>query len=148
MRILITTNKWSAMMAYFSYMHKRIVPASVKRGIIFGNFQTIFGWIFFLFSLIFFAVSSSFVRFAEPGKDSPSIDGIVTRVERINTSINDRAVYAFHFEYRLPDGTVHFGKSYSEKMYFDAGSTVEIKYSADEPAISRIKGMRSAEFEP
>lgn len=135
-------------MAYFSYKHKRIVPARVKLGIIFGKFQTIFGLVFFLFSLIFFAIFFSFVKFDEPGNNSPAIEGIVTKVERTNTSVNDREVYAFHFEYRLPDGTIHSGKSYSEKMYYETGSAVEIQYSADDPAISRIKGMRSGEFGP
>jgi hypothetical protein len=133
-------------MTYYTYFHKRVVPPGVKFKILFGNFYTTFGLIFLLFSSIFIIVFSSFVKFDTLSKDSPVTDGTITKVEVTNTSINDQRVYAFHYEYKLPDESIHRGKSFSEDFYFEVGSSVKVLYSEKEPGVSRIEGMRAGEF--
>jgi len=135
-------------MSYYTYMHKRVIPSGIKFKIIFGNFFTTFGLLFLIFSSIFIIVFSSFIKFDSLSKNSPVIDGVVTNVEITNTTVNDMRVYAFHYEYRLPDGSVHSGKSFSEDIYYEVGAPVKVRYSEAEPGVSRIEGMRAGEFSP
>ncbi|MBS4035301.1 MAG: DUF3592 domain-containing protein [Ignavibacterium sp.] len=133
-------------MSYYTYFHKRVVPTGVKFKIFFGNFYTTFGLIFLIFSSIFIIVFSSFIKFDTLSKDSPVTDGTITKVEVTNTSINDQRVYAFHYEYKLLDGAIHHGKSFSEDIYYEIGTPVKILYSEKDPGVSRIEGMRAGEF--
>jgi hypothetical protein len=133
-------------MAYYTYFHKRVVPPGVKFRILFGNFYTTFGLIFLIFSSIFIIVFSSFIKFDSLTKNSPVTEGIVTGVDVTNTSINDQLVYAFNYEYKLPDGSIHNGKSFSEDIYYEVGAPVKVLYSEKEPGVSRIEGMRAGEF--
>ncbi len=133
-------------MSYHTYLHKRMVPTKIKLKILFGNFFTTFGLIFLIFSSLFIIVFSSFIKFDSLSKNSPVTEGTVTSVEVTNTSINDQRVYAFNYEYKLPDGSIHNGKSFSEDIYYEVGSPVKVLYSEKEPGVSRIEGMRAGEF--
>lgn len=133
-------------MAYYTYFHKRVVPLGIKFKIIFGNFYTTFGLIFLLFSSVFIIVFSSFIKFDSLRSNSPVTEGVVIGVDVTNTSVNDQRVYAFHYEYKLPDGSIRNGKSYSEDIYYEVGAPVKVLYSEKEPEVSRIEGMRAGEF--
>lgn len=135
-------------MTYYTYIHKRVVPPGIRFKIIFGNFYTSFGLIFLIFTSIFIIVFSSFIKFDSLNKNSPTTEGIVTGVDVTNTSVNNQSVYAFHYEYKLPDGSMYYGKSFIEDIYFDVGSAVKVQYSESNPKVSRIEGMRAGEFGP
>ena len=135
-------------MTYYTYFHKRVVPPGVKFKILFGSFYTTFGLIFLIFSSIFIIVFSSFIKFDSLSKNSPVTEGIVTGVDVTNTTVNDQRVYAFHYEYNLPDGSTHSGKSFSEDIYYEVGTPVKVLYSEKEPGVSRIEGMRAGELSP
>lgn len=135
-------------MAYYTYVHKRVVPPGIKLRIMFGGFHTFFGLIFLLFSSIFIIIFASFVKFDGLSKNSPVTGGKITGIDITNTTVNDQRVYAFHYEYKLPDGSMYYGKSFSEDIYFDVGSAVKVQYSESDPKVSRIAGMRTGEFGP
>lgn len=133
-------------MSYYTYMHKRDVPPGIRFKIIFENFYTSFGLIFLIISSIFIIVFSSFIKFDSLTQNSPVIEGIVTDINVTSTSINDRRVYAFHYEYKLPDGSIRNGKSFSEDIYYEVGAPVKVLYSEKDPGVSHIEGMRAGEF--
>ncbi|HSL90886.1 MAG TPA: DUF3592 domain-containing protein [Ignavibacteriaceae bacterium] len=135
-------------MTYYTYFHKRVVPTRVKFKILFGNFYTTFGLIFLIFSSIFIIVFSSFIKFDSLNKNSPVTEGIVTDVDVTKTTVNDQRVYAFHYEYKLPDGSLHSGKSFCKDIYYDVGTPVKVLYSEKEPGVSRIEGMGAGELSP
>lgn len=112
-------------MAYYTYIHKRVVPSGIRFKIILGNFYTTFGLIFLILSFIFFIVFASFIKIDSLNKNSPVTEGIVTGVDVTNTTVNDQRVYAYHYEYKRPDGSLHRGKSFSNDTYYEVGSPVK-----------------------
>jgi hypothetical protein len=70
--------------------------------------------------------------------------GLIVAIEPTNTSINDEQVYAYHFQYTVPDDeTERAGVSYYTGNASLNTNMVEVEYRADSPEIARIKGMRS-----
>lgn len=131
------------MLSYPTLQHRRVVPAKVKMNIYFNRFSTLFGLFFLIISSVFFIVFGSFVKFETIADSSPLTEGVISYVIPTSTSINDKTVYEFHYEYKTPDGSHYYSVSYSEDLYYPAGSTVRVLYSKDNPTDSRIQGMRS-----
>ena len=126
----------------------RRVPLSLQVVNFFNGFSQI-GWLLFGFGMIFFWVFTlnadfSFATFRGPHE---TVSGRVTSVENTNASENDVQVQANHYEYAVA-GNLMTGTSYSTGASATPGDTVTIEYDEDDPARSRIEGMRRAIFGP
>jgi Protein of unknown function (DUF3592) len=126
----------------------RRVPLSLQVVNFFNGFSQM-GWLFFGFGMIFFwAFTSnadlSFLTFRGPHE---TVDGRVTKVEETGASVNEVQVRANHYEYSVA-GNFLTGTSYSTGPSVATGEMVTIEYDQDDPARSRIEGMRRAMFGP
>lgn len=134
----------------------RHVPLTVKLRVLFGGFSNQFGWLFFGFGMVFVWIflpraDFSFLTFRGEIKTTK---GQITACKDTNFSeggskhSKGRPVYAYHYAYTDEAGTEHEGVSYSTAGKKEVGRPMDVEYLADEPATSRIKGMRRAPMPP
>jgi hypothetical protein len=71
----------------------------------------------------------------------------VLRVEKTAASENRQTIYANHYAFSLA-GTQHTGVSYATGESATIGDIVPVEYDPDDPAYSRISGMRRGMFGP
>ncbi len=125
----------------------RRVPLSLRIVNAFNMWAQI-GWGVFGFGMIFFWVFAgnadfSFATFRNPGRTN----GRVTNVESTGASENKQTIRAAHYQFSIA-GELFEGKSYSTGSTPSEGDVVTIEYDEDNPARSRIEGMRRAMFGP
>lgn len=124
----------------------RSVPLSLRIVNVFNGFAQI-GWVILLFGTIFawpFAGQGDYSFLTFRG-DAQTV-GRVTDRKETGASENERPIFAAHYQYSVAGSTFE-GKSYG----FDAPAAdarVTVEYDADDPARSRIAGMRRAPFGP
>lgn len=126
----------------------RRVPLSLQIVNLFNGFSQI-GWLVFGFGMIFFWAfcSNADLSFLTFRGTHETVEGRVTEVIETGASVNKVRVRANHYEYSVA-GNRLTGTSYSTGERVDAGETVTVEYDEDDPARSRIEGMRRAMFGP
>lgn len=113
------------------------------------NGGSLIGWFVFGFGMIFFWAFAgnadfSFATFRDPAGRAT---GTVTRVEETGASENKSPVRASHYQYSIAGRTFE-GKSYTTGAAPEQGEEVTVEFDEDDPARSRIAGMRRAMFGP
>ena len=126
----------------------RRVPVSLALVNIF-NGATQIGWFVFGFGMIFFWLFAgnadySFITFRG---DLARTTGKVTDVRETGASENDSTVMANHYEYSVA-GHRLTGTAYTTGSAASPGEEVTVEYKPDNPARSRIPGMRTGHFGP
>lgn len=125
---------------------RRLPPSLVITNLFHGLGQM--GWLFFGFGMVFawaFA-SSADLSFLQSGPFATA-RGQVTQVEPTGASEGQQPVFRNYYAFSLA-GQRHTGVSYVTGNAPQVGQTVEIEYVEDDPAWSRIAGMRRAMFGP
>lgn len=124
----------------------RPVGPTLTIRVMFGGVLSQLGWIFLGFGLIFVAAfqpGAGMAAVARFSGDLASGQGMVTGWRRLNLSINDQPVYETSYAFEPGDGSRYSGASYETGSHRNRGDAVPIEYRADDPAVSRIEGMRS-----
>lgn len=73
---------------------------------------------------------------------SATTTGMITSVERTNTSVNDVTVYRYHFTFRTPNERTFTGRSHTVGQEWSAEDRVTIQYVPAKPSIARIEGSQ------
>jgi hypothetical protein len=73
---------------------------------------------------------------------SETATGMITRVERTNTSVNDVTVYRYQFTFRTPNEETFTGQSHTVGQVWSAEDRVPVEYVPDKPSIARIEGSQ------
>lgn len=133
----------------FDPVRGRDLPLRLKLKVIFGNPLTIIGLAFLIISIPFVIVfvGNSDFRSLKFNRNSPVIEGTIDKVTATNSTVNNQRVYKYTYNFRRPDGTPQTGVSFTEGKIYQEGEKVDIEYVYDEPAISRIKGMKTSTFD-
>jgi len=122
----------------------RSVPVMVRLRVQFGGLLDQFGWLFFGFGMIFvwaFVLEADLTSWYVFRGDLAEVTGEITRCDETNYSVNDQTVHAIHYKYRA-GGEEHTGVSYATGEARAVGSVVRVEHLPDDPATSRIAGMR------
>jgi hypothetical protein len=131
----------------------RYVPLALKIKVLFGGFFSQFGWMWLGFSLIFmwvFPINIDYLSWWQfRNKDNIMVTkGILTREEKTkfteggDDNSNGTPVYALHYSYEDSLKNQYKGVSYKVGSYYEAKSNVEVEYLKNNPATSRIQGLR------
>lgn len=126
----------------------RRVPLSLQV-VNFFNGLSQAGWLVFGFGMVFFWVFTlnADFSFATFRGSIATADGKVTSVENTGASENEVAVKENHYEFSVA-GRTYRGASYSTGDEVAPGEEVTVEYDENDPARSRIEGMRRALFGP
>lgn len=128
----------------------RRVPAAASLSVLFGGFLTQFGGFFFAFGMIFcwvfigLADSSSLYVFSG---EVVQAEGVVTACEASNARENNQQVYSVRYEFMDERRTRQTGESFFTGRQFNVGERLAIEYPRGKPAVSRVKGGRTAPFD-
>ena len=74
--------------------------------------------------------------------------GHVYEISATAVSVNKRRVIRYRFTYRVPDSGTLQGVSYMNGVHRFGTNAVPVEYLPDNPAVSRIRGMRSGIISP
>ena len=117
----------------------RIIHSLGHQGLwLLAGFASIFFWTFVANADLSFMTFRAPLRFAA---------GRVTKVEETSMSESKTKIVANHYEYSVAGQTLK-GVSYSLRTGAAQGGTVVVDYKEDDPAQSRIEGMRRHPFGP
>ena len=128
----------------------RPVPFLLRAQVLFGGVFRFIGWIFFSFGMVFAVVFgstadvTSWYHFRGP---MPTARGTLLEVDETNASENDVRVYSYKYSFRA-EGADYEGVSYATGQRHEPGEPVVVEYVEGNPSVSRIRGMRRAEFGP
>ena len=128
----------------------RPVPFLLRAQVLFGGIFSFIGWIFFAFGMGFAVVFGSFAdvtswyHFRGP---VGTANGTVIEVKETSASENNVRIYAYKYSFRA-EGADYEGVSYLPGRQHEPGEAVVVEYVEGNPALSRIRGMRRAEFGP
>jgi len=133
----------------------RHVPFLLKCQVLFGGWESWFGWLFFGLGLIFFWIFTlnADVSFLTMRGNLKSAEGVLSRSERTKASEGGTnrskrtPIYANYYSFNY-DGKRFKGVSYATGGQLRSGAPVMVEFVAGNPTISRIKGMRRAAFGP
>jgi len=142
----------------------RQIPLLVAVKLLFCDFLSLFGWIFFGFGMVFFwgfTMNGDFSSILYSGSSWASSGGVVTCSSRTCFSEggskhrSGTPIYANHFRFRAADGNEYDGVSYTRGEFTVRGSGAEadvnqvsVQYLSSNPRISRISGQRLKPFGP
>ncbi len=119
----------------------RDVRLLVKLRILAGGLTTLFGWLWLGFTLCFFWLSggATMLRdvFVFGDNEIAEAEGVITSISDANFSINDRSVFAYHYEFQV-DGELFLNNTRSFANRYKIGQVAEIEYQLDDPRYSRI----------
>ena len=113
----------------------RSVPLAVRLRLLLGGFLNQFGWLFFGFGMIFvwvFVVDQDLTGWYVFRGTLESAEGITTRCEETNATINERPVYAIHYEFNVDDDQ-YAGVSYSTGKRMADEKLVTVEFPAGNP---------------
>ena len=131
-----------------SFVYRKI-PSKIKRIILTGDsVRMITGAMLLFFGAIFLLVFGSQVDFNanKIKENSPETNGIITKIETTNSSINDVKVMAYYYSYKTPDGVYYDGISYKAGDFKQINDEVLVKYARKTPEISVINGANTGVF--
>jgi hypothetical protein len=122
----------------------RRVSMPARAVIFLGGRMSMFGWVLLGLSMIFGWELIGKVHLAQRqfGGEMSIADGVVTGSKRAGRHSQGAPVYANHYVFTGPDGKEYDGVSYAAGTRLEEGRSVKIEYAADNPAASRIEGMR------
>lgn len=127
----------------------RSIPGSLKLKVFFGQFQVMFGSVFFfvgLFMAAIFVPTADFASLSFHGNE-PTASAIVTNVQSTNSSENKKTIYEYQFHFRTADGKEISGTSYLPgSPELQPGDTAVAEYLLTDPHTNRIRGMNSNMF--
>lgn len=126
----------------------RRVSTLLRLRLLFGGVLNTIGWAITCFGMIFVWVFVSNSELATLGKFSGDLGGVsafVTAVEATSMSENNTNVQVVRYEFEVDDRRLS-GASYATRGLPAVGARVDVEYVVADPAMSRIKGMRTAPF--
>jgi hypothetical protein len=127
----------------------RHVPGLVRASNLLGGFLNQFAWAWLGITgllLWFFLPNADVAGLYYFQGDMPTAAGVVAAAEETNFEEDDTDVYAHTYRFTGPDGVEREGVSYDTGRRLEAGAEVTVEYVPDDPAISRIHGMRRKPF--
>ncbi len=128
----------------------RPVPFLLRAQVLFGGVFSFIGWFFFSFGMVFATVFGSFAdltswyHFRGP---VATAGGVLVEVKETSATENNVRVYSYKYSFRA-EGSDYEGVSYRTGRHHEPGEQVVVEYIEGNPALSRIRGMRRAEFGP
>jgi len=128
----------------------RPVPFLLRAQVLFGGIFSFIGWVFFAFGMVFavafgaFADVTSWYHFRNP---PATATGELVEVKETSASENNTRIYSYRYSFRA-EGADYEGVSYLPGRSHEPGEAVVVEYVEGNPALSRIRGMRRAEFGP
>ena len=128
----------------------RPVPFLLRAQVLFGGIFSFIGWVFFTFGMVFAVVFSSsadltsWYHFRGP---VDTANGTLTEVTETSASENNVRIYSYKYSFRA-EGADYEGVSYLPGRSHEPGEQVVVEYVEGNPSLSRIRGMRRAEFGP
>jgi len=128
----------------------RPVPFLLRAQVLFGGVFSFIGWFFFAFGMVFAVVFGSFAdltswyQFRGP---VATASGTLTEVTETSASENNVRIYAYKYSFRA-EGNDYEGVSYLPGRHHEPGEQVVVEYVEGNPSLSRVRGMRRAEFGP
>ncbi|MGH9779701.1 MAG: DUF3592 domain-containing protein, partial [Candidatus Acidiferrales bacterium] len=128
----------------------RPVPFLLRAQVLFGGVFSFIGWVFFTFGMVFAVVFGSFADLTSwyHFRHSPATaSGTLLEVKETGASENNNRIYAYRYSFQAEGGDYE-GVSYRTGRHHEAGEQVTIEYVEGNPELSRIRGMRRAEFGP
>ena len=128
----------------------RPVPFLLRAQVLFGGIFCFIGWVFFTSGMVFAVVFGSFAdvtswyHFRNP---PATANGTLVEVTETGASENNNRIYAYRYSFRA-EGADYEGVSYATGRRHEPGEQVVVEYVEGNPAVSRLRGMRRAEFGP
>lgn len=128
----------------------RPVPFLLRAQVLFGGILSFIGWIFFAFGMVFAVVFgsladvTSWYLFRGP---VATANGALVEVKETSASENDVRIYSYKYSFHA-EGADYEGVSYLPGRSHEPGEAVVVEYVEGDPSLSRIRGMRRAEFGP
>ena len=122
---------------------RRRVSPSATLGLLFGSARNLLGWVFLAFSPPLLALAGDSLNLGfwyDWTRPQVLAAGAVTGVESTGTTINERRVMAYRFEYDMPDGRIRSGRSYSTER-LETGAEVIVGYPEGYPEFAVIRGQ-------
>lgn len=126
----------------------RPLSGKLKLRLFFASPFAVFGTFFFLFGCLFVVVFGSATDFQSAFRMSatdPLVQGTLIGTEETSSSVNEQAIYDYHYRYRVGSNDYE-GHAFAPNKGLTPESPVIVQYVADNPSVSRIKGMRKAPF--
>lgn len=129
---------------------RRPVPLTLCLQALFGSSVCQFGWLYFGIGLFFFWIfagrSEVFAIWKFHGLLATTT-GVITAVHDTKASESDGRIYALDYAFMPPGSEVRFtGTSYVTGEPYHYNGKVTVEYRANSPQVSRIHGLRTAEF--
>ncbi|SHH43469.1 DUF3592 domain-containing protein [Massilia sp. CF038] len=129
-------------------LEPRQLPWQRKCGIFFGHPFAWIGVLFFVAGCVFtlfFARASDFQSPFLFRSGDPLVAGVLVDKQPVNAAVNKQRIYQYNYRYRV--GAARYqGQAFSTYTSSNPGDAVLVQYAANNPARSRIDGMRLAPF--
>lgn len=126
----------------------RNVPWSVAVKALFGGAIQQIGWLLlavgmaaFIGMIVSSGLSGALLKHVQFQGEVQKVDGVIVAARGTNTSINEREVVHYTYEYEA-GGDVLVGDSYKTGWLHDEGERVTVEVLADNPFLSRLEGGR------
>lgn len=123
---------------------RRELPRGLMCRVLFGGHIVAFGWLFAAAGMMFVLIFLPMLDLSIASYDQEGT-ATITRIERTNSSENDRPIYRVHYTFLDGAGAERKGASYTVSPPADAASW-RVDYRGDEPSVSRLEGMRRRPF--
>lgn len=107
---------------------------SVVFAVIFGGMGLLFTWAFFPWEL-----ADEWRLAADAARTTP---GLITAVNRTNTSVNKTRVMAYDFSYTTDDGKYRQGRCYTTGPVWRNNAAVTVRYLPADPDLACVQGAR------
>lgn len=127
----------------------RVVGFRLKGAARFGGAFNYIGWGMMLFGLIFSAVfilQSELVTMFQFRGTLTQAKGVITTITQTSSEVNNEYIFKIGYNFQDKTGETFSGVSYEADTGYKRGDVIVVEYREDDPAISRVKGLRSAAF--
>ncbi|MBI3927534.1 MAG: DUF3592 domain-containing protein [Armatimonadetes bacterium] len=128
----------------------RATPLNLRLQLLFGGFMNQFGWLFFGFGMIFvwaLGWNADLKAWTHFNGSLTTAEGVCLGSEETSAEINEEPVYAYYYRFEH-EGQHYEYVSYTSDDTLTEGQAVTVEFQAQDPTVSRIRGMRSAQFPP
>jgi len=129
----------------YKKIQKRSIPSKTVFKVLSSGFSVKFGVLFFFAIAIFYVFFTPDFKDFKFSEDTPVTEGRITNITGTGNNIGNNEIYKYEFEYTLK-GVKYHNASYLPKE--SKKDTVTIEYLADNPSVSRIKGMTVGVISP
>ena len=130
----------------FTNVVPRYVPIGVKLRVRFGGILGQVGWLVLGFGLVFvwaFGIDATIASLIAWRGETDTAAGVVRACEDTGGKANNVTIYRNVYTFTAADGSQHEGASYATGKQLAPGTSVTVVYVKDNPAVSRIRDMRS-----